>query len=306
MLYDRPYMHDQPSGQRTSPLTWLLCAVSAGFILQMVLSHWFLMGALVDEQFAVTIPGLLQGHFWTLFTYGFLHSPNNLLHIVGDLIALYFLGRELLPMLGTRRFFGLYGTALVIGGLAWAAVNYRFDARLFAQTHEHLPALYGATAPIDALLIVFACFFPNQEITFLFLFVPVSLKPKYIAGAVVIFDLFGFAFYEVMGQPSPLGFAHSAHLGGMAVGWLYYRFVHDAEWQGFSRKAEIELPRWLKRSPRAIAPAAPARRLSLTDRGHVRAEVDRILDKINSHGFGALTAEEKHLLDEARDLLSRH
>ena len=30
------------------------------------------------------------------------------------------------------------------------------------------------------------------------------------------------------------------------------------------------------------------------------------LDKINSKGFGALTAEEKHLLDEARDLLSRH
>jgi hypothetical protein len=94
----------------------------------------------------------------------------------------------------------------------------------------------------------------------------------------------------------------------MAVGWLYYRFVHDAEWQGFSRrKAEVELPHWLKRAPRAAAAvvAAPARRLNLTDRGHVRAEVDRILDKINSHGFGALTAEEKHLLDEARDLLSR-
>jgi hypothetical protein len=38
----------------------------------------------------------------------------------------------------------------------------------------------------------------------------------------------------------------------------------------------------------------------------LRAEVDRILDKINSEGFGALTAEEKRLLDEARDLLSRH
>jgi hypothetical protein len=34
--------------------------------------------------------------------------------------------------------------------------------------------------------------------------------------------------------------------------------------------------------------------------------VDRILDKINSHGFGSLSPEEKRLLDEAKDLLSRH
>jgi membrane associated rhomboid family serine protease len=302
MLYDRPYMHEQPSGRRTSPLTWLLCAVSAGFIMQMVLSRWFPLKEFVDEQLAFTIPGLLQGHVWTLLTYGFLHSPDNLLHVVCNLFAIYFLGRELLPMLGTRRFFGLYGAAIIVGALAWAAANYRYDA------HGH-EVLYGATSAVDALLIVFACFFPNQEMTFLFFFIPVRLKPKYIAGAVVIFDLFGFAFYEVMGQPSPLGFAHSAHLGGMAMGWLYYRFVHDAEWHVFPRKAEIELPHWLKRSPRAaaaVAAATSSRRLNLTDRGHVRLEVDRILDKINSHGFGALTAEEKHLLDEARDLLSKH
>ena len=36
-----------------------------------------------------------------------------------------------------------------------------------------------------------------------------------------------------------------------------------------------------------------------------QAEVDRILDKINSHGFGALTPEEKRILDDAKDLLSR-
>jgi len=33
--------------------------------------------------------------------------------------------------------------------------------------------------------------------------------------------------------------------------------------------------------------------------------VDRILDKINSKGFGALTPEEKRLLDDAREQLSR-
>jgi hypothetical protein len=45
--------------------------------------------------------------------------------------------------------------------------------------------------------------------------------------------------------------------------------------------------------------------VNITNRDHLRAEVDRILDKINSEGFGALTEDEKRRLDEARDLLSR-
>jgi hypothetical protein len=53
-------------------------------------------------------------------------------------------------------------------------------------------------------------------------------------------------------------------------------------------------------------PAAPAAyQVNLGSREDLRAEVDRILDKINSQGFGALTADEKRLLDEAKDLLSR-
>jgi membrane associated rhomboid family serine protease len=300
MLYDRPYMRERGEDQRTSPLTWLICAISAGFIIQMVLSNWFGQESAVMGQFAVTVHGLKTGKIWTLLTYGFLHSPPPyLLHIVCNLLALYFLGRELLPMLGAKRFLGLFAAAQLAGGLCWAAVNWQ---------HAFMPPLYGATAGVDAMLVVFACFFPNREMTFaLFFILPVRLKPKYVAGAIALFDLFGFAFYEVRGNLSPFGdFAHSAHLGGMLAGWLYYRFVHDSEWRLLSRQADIELPRWLKRSPRsAAAVSAPAYRVNLGNRADLRAEVDRILDKINSHGFGALTDEEKRVLDEARDLLSK-
>ena len=41
------------------------------------------------------------------------------------------------------------------------------------------------------------------------------------------------------------------------------------------------------------------------NRRDLKVEVDRILDKINSEGFGALTPDEKRLLDSAKDLLSR-
>ena len=106
-----------------------------------------------------------------------------------------------------------------------------------------------------------------------------------------------------MTQATPL--PATAVSGGMAAGWLYFRFVHNAQWRLSCRRPAIELPRWMKRAPRAGA-AAPAAQVNLTNRETLKAEVDRILDKINSEGFGALTEEEKRLLDEARDLLSRH
>ena len=98
------------------------------------------------------------------------------------------------------------------------------------------------------------------------------------------------------------------HLGGMLAGYLYYRFVHDGRWFTSQDSVEVELPRWMKRAkgaaptptkvqePAALAPAT---------RGDIRAEVDRILDKINSEGFAALSAEERRVLDDAKALLSR-
>jgi hypothetical protein len=65
----------------------------------------------------------------------------------------------------------------------------------------------------------------------------------------------------------------------------------------------VELPRWLRKTPRAARP--PAYRVDPSNRDGLRAEVDRILDKINSEGFSALTPDERQILDEAKDLLSR-
>jgi hypothetical protein len=70
----------------------------------------------------------------------------------------------------------------------------------------------------------------------------------------------------------------------------------------------VELPRWIKRSgkPEAVTPAFDNTTATPPNtRQDIRAEVDRILDKINSHGFGALTPDEKRVLDNAKHLLSR-
>jgi len=294
MLSDRSYMRQGYQGRRTGVLTWLICSIVAAFVLQNVFARWFGVGDAFERAFGLSAEALRSGRVWTLFTYGFLHSTDNLLQILGYLLVLYFIGRELLPLLGPRRFVGLYFAALVLGGALWTAVHWRSGG-----------VLIGASAGVTALFIVFACFYPDREISLLLFFIlPVSVKPKHVAFVLVAIDLLGFAFYEATGSASPFGIAHSAHLGGMAAGWLYFRFVHDCNLTLPARAGDIELPRWMKRSPKA-AQDAPAFRVNVGPRTDLRAEVDRILDKINSSGFGSLSAEEKRLLDEARDSISR-
>ncbi|MEO5960708.1 MAG: DUF6576 domain-containing protein, partial [Opitutaceae bacterium] len=70
-------------------------------------------------------------------------------------------------------------------------------------------------------------------------------------------------------------------------------------------RPELELPGWLKRTSKDVPLSTTEPANAVIGPREVRAEVDRILDKINSHGFGALTADEKRVLDGAKDLLSR-
>jgi membrane associated rhomboid family serine protease len=296
MLQDRPYMRDNTGRRRTSVLPWLISFNVAVYLIQNVFAR--LPGAAggLESALGLSAQGIKSGHLWTLLTYGFLHDTGNLLQIVGYLLTIYFIGRELLPMLGARRFGAFYAASVVAGGLFWTAVHW-----------GHPAMVIGSSAAVAALIVLFACFYPNREITMLLLFIPVRFKPKHLAFLMVVLDLAGLVFYEIIGAASPFGAAaHSAHLGGMATGWIYYRYIHDARWGFKGARADIELPRWMKHraSATAIAPA-PAFSVNMGGPEHLRAEVDRILDKINSDGFGSLSAEEKKVLDEARGLIGR-
>jgi membrane associated rhomboid family serine protease len=299
MLSDRTYMrgggYPKPT---TSVLVWILCLVTAGFILQNIFLRWISPQAYLGLERALEFSrdGLLSGKVWTLVTYALLHDPENLLHIIGNLLGFYFLGRELLPLLGERRFLALIGAAVTFGALLWAASNWGRPGT----------SLIGLSAAVCALLVLFACLNPDQPITLLLFFVlPVTLRPKYLALAALILDFFGFLFFEVLGRPSPLGFAHSAHLGGMAVGWIYFKAIHAREWRSpDTASPEIELPNWFKRNAKAEVPVKTVA-VNVAPKVDLKAEVDRILDKISSQGIHSLTPDERRLLDNARDVLNK-
>jgi hypothetical protein len=91
----------------------------------------------------------------------------------------------------------------------------------------------------------------------------------------------------------------------MLAGWIYFRYIHSSDWPTSGESTGIELPKWFRMAKKSSA-HAPVYQVNLSNRETLRAEIDRILDKINSDGFASLTPEEKRLLDNAKDQLSRH
>ncbi len=295
MFSDRHSPRDAYPREQSSALTWLLAALIGAFALELVLlSPWFNASGQLQQGLAVSPAGLDSGRVWTVVTYWLLHSPTNLFHVGFVLAGLYAFGRELEPLLGVRRFVGVFAGSIVLGGLFWAAVNWRHDGLLI-----------GGTAGVCGLLALYAALYPNREFSFLLLFFfPVTLRPKHLALGLLVIDLFAFGFYEILGNPPPFAYAPSAHLGGMMAGWIYYRFIHESEWRPFGRPVAAAPTPWLNRA-RPAEPITPPAPDASSRRANLRADVDRVLDKINSHGFASLSVDERRVLDEAKDLLSR-
>ena len=297
MLSDRTYLRNDYPKRGGGALKWLLSATAAGFILTAMFERLF-NSAGFSDLFQLTLSGLQKWHLWQIVSYGFVHPVEDVssVLVVGfNLLCLYMLGREMESLLGTKHFLALYLGAIFLGAVCWLAVNFRFGG-----------VLLGTWPGIVALLTLFTCLNPEQEIKLLLLFVPITIRPKYLVWFLFAVDFFCLIFWEIKGQVSPLRMGHSAHLGGMLAGYLYFRLVHQFEWRNPDGKIDVELPGWLRKSKKTTAATTGQFKVNLSTREELKTEVDRILDKINSEGFNALTPEEKRLLDDAKDQLSRN
>lgn len=130
---------------------------------------------------------------WTIITNLFVHG--SILHIIVNMISLYFLGSFVLRLVGEKRFLIVYFLGGIIGNIFF----YVFYAFLEPRDVAGL----GASGAIFALGGVLAMIAPRLPVYMFFIPIPI---PLWIA--IIVFLLISF-------MP---GIAWQAHLGGLLLG----------------------------------------------------------------------------------------
>ena len=215
MLSDRSYMRSLTGRSTPGFLLWFLGALVAVFVLQNVATTWFGSDVFFDFG-ALRQDGVRAGYIWTFLSYVLLHG--SITHLLFNCLGIYFIGKALESELGSSRVAQLSVFSAFVGGIAWLAVNFSRDG-----------ILIGASGIAMAYLAVFACLYPRRQMTILLFFViPVTVQPIWLVTILGAIDLIGLLFQELPHTRTLYGVAHSAHLGGLAAGWIFLSTPHRA------------------------------------------------------------------------------
>jgi membrane associated rhomboid family serine protease len=220
------------------------------------------------------------GQLWRLLTCAFCHDRLAIWHILFNMLLLYWFGTRLERMYGGREFLLFYLAAAVCGSLAYVGLAY--------YTGSNTPAI-GASGAVMGVMMLYVIFYPNETIL-LFWFIPTPLW--IVLSLYVLYDLHP-VLLALAGDKMFTGVAHAGHLGGLAFGFLYWKFNLRLETL-FGRKVR----RWPRREPRPL----PAREiLPFREPDPLSERVDEVLQKISEQGKESLTDEERDVLIRASE-----
>ena len=283
MLYDRTYMKSPRDILERSFCDQIILLLITCFLLQAILSLIF-TPQVVNQRIAFGSSSLESGYIWTPITYALFHDGP--LHLIVNLIGIHFIGRPVESFLGKAKYRYFSIASLLLGVLFWLPFNY---------SQQQL--IIGSSSVVLGSLCMFCLLRPNQPISLLLFFIlPITVKPKWILWGTLALEVYGLLQAEIH---SFGGIAHSAHLGGMFCGLLFYlsesgriKFPIRVKFSHSSTFAKQKLPK-------------SKYKVNFSKNETIREETDRILDKINSKGFGSLTIEEKETLEKAKKLLDK-
>jgi membrane associated rhomboid family serine protease len=260
--------------QMPAALRWIILSTAAVYLLQTVVLviggaeayRWIsdTFGFKTDAWITITQP-------WRVFTYLLLHA--GAFHLLFNMLWLWWMGRPVEVVLGTRNFLILYIGAGILGALVNVALGSMFGM-------DGIRPTVGASGAVFGVMVAFAMLYPTAPIMLLLL---PPIQARYVVA--------GFIALDVLFLTANDNVARLVHLGGALSGYGLMR-AYDRGW--------FDLAAGLIRSYRPPKKPRNRRMRSVSDAVVVEetdpADIDRILDKIAKNGYASLSADEKQRL----------
>ena len=265
-LYDRDYtryesqhhFRNAPQMRMSLPritpaVKWLLIINVVVFFIQILGADEFLI-----KWFAVYPPVFFQ--LWRVVTYQFLHGYP--MHILFNMLGLFFLGPTLERHWGSKKFVIFYLSCGAAGGV--------FYPLLVALKFLAAGPMIGASGAILGMLAACAILFPHFVVFFFFFPVPIRV-------AAIVLTLLYTANLLMAGFNAG---GDAAHLAGIAAGAIY---VFSQSWRD-KLKQKVQ---------------AGTRQRRVPEQYNLQVELDRILKKVHDFGIQSLNSKEKKILKRA-------
>ncbi|MBW8016561.1 MAG: rhomboid family intramembrane serine protease [Planctomycetes bacterium] len=275
-IYERDYNRDGYSGgscrrqillPRVTPVVkWLLIINLSVFVVTFLLRKTSL-GAGIHNWFSVSTVTVGQSlQLWRVITYQFLHSTDDVWHVLFNMLGLYFFGPNLETLWSSKRFLKFYLICGAMGGFAYP-ILYHIGFPMMSQGN-----LVGASGAVLGIIAACAIMFPHAKV-YIYGIIPVPLLV--LAGILVLVSVVGLLSGDNAG-------GEAAHLAGMAVGAVYVL------WQPWLQKTRMKMNngKWEKK---------------ITEERDLYVNVDEILDKVHKSGMKSLTRKEKKILRQATE-----
>ena len=295
-VYDRDYYKAnfnssfEKGWRNVSICKWLIGINIFLFILQ-ISTRTPSGSGLVTDWLILNPSKVIDGEIWRIFSYAFLHSTDSPFHLLMNMLVLWMFGKEVEEVLGAKEFLLFYLASIIIGG-----ITFILGSQL--GLHNSQAVCLGASGGVSAILILFACWFPNRTVLLFFIIpMPIWLMAVLFVGL----D----AFNLLSGKQGSV--AVEVHLSGALFAYLYHAFRWKLtprkmpSMQLFKRKPNLKL---YQEEVHVYMPQYESKEFSMSQDMLIR--VDQILEKISLSGKDSLSEEEKSFLYKASETIKRN
>ncbi len=226
---------------------------------------------------------------WTIITYAFAHSLQDIFHILFNMLFLYWFGKLFVEYLGSDKLVALYLLGALVAAGFYLLI---YNTVPFFKAQSDFSGMVGASGAIFAIMVAVATLLPDY--TFILLFLG-PVKIKYIAGFYILLSFLGTTGANAGGN--------LAHLGGALMGFVYIKQLQaGVNWGGWITivldwiknlfKPQVKVKVTYRKTESSKSKASGASKAS-------QEEIDAILDKISDRGYESLSKDEKEKLFNA-------